>query len=463
MEMEQEEPNAEPPNRMDEDDGPENAAAATAVVPHIEQSSEMFKLNIDCFDETFDYLPLEDLTSVGGACKRLHQVAGYCFRMNYSDIEITSRQKDIVAFGMKVLRYINVTNFIEFFGKIRIDTHPGLQFLLKFQSKLLRVNQIKVHRMNLGELDIARMSGILDKIEILDILGSQHNLHLIAHCPKLRRLKIYDCTTDFDWHTLKCSTLETFEFRPYSYTNIERMVTFVQQNPNIRKVATTAYFLWVNRNLLRGESGIRLNELAILIDEKKTEDVFESFCRLLNDLHARQVYQRLQLYIWTEVSVCQEMINQLATVNGLVKLYNIGTMDPGTSLAILNNLEELYLKSSACVWNAENVVKNLTKLRRIDFHCGNTNLMPFIRFLAPLERIKLDYIYKSMHFNAETSIIDLVALNKERKKLPFARKITLYVNETYYLATKWALKETNFEFIRLKRVESFEWGHHFEY
>lgn len=50
----------------------------------IEQTGDIFKLDIDCFEESFDYLPFKDLVNVGETCKRLQRVAGYCYQQNYS-------------------------------------------------------------------------------------------------------------------------------------------------------------------------------------------------------------------------------------------------------------------------------------------------------------------------------------------------------------------------------------------
>lgn len=54
--------------------------------------------------------------------------------------------------------------------------------------------------------------------------------------------------------------------------------------------------------------------------------------------------------------------------------------------------------------------------------------------------------------------IDLPALNRERAKLENPQKVTLYATEEVYLATKWALGQTEFEFISLKLAESLNYS-----
>lgn len=50
-----------------------------------ERSVQMFRLNIDCFDEIFDYLSMEDLYSLGETCTRMQQIAGQYFKSHYSN------------------------------------------------------------------------------------------------------------------------------------------------------------------------------------------------------------------------------------------------------------------------------------------------------------------------------------------------------------------------------------------
>lgn len=51
-------------------------------------------------------------------------------------------------------------------------------------------------------------------------------------------------------------------------------------------------------------------------------------------------------------------------------------------------------------------------------------------------------------------IIDLAVLNEARTILAIDLKVTIYVPERVYLATKWAMKETDFGMIKLRRIES---------
>lgn len=49
-----------------------------------DERPRIFKLNIDCFDEIFDYLSTEDLLGIGQTCKMMQQVVGEYFKKNYT-------------------------------------------------------------------------------------------------------------------------------------------------------------------------------------------------------------------------------------------------------------------------------------------------------------------------------------------------------------------------------------------
>lgn len=77
--------------------------------------------------------------------------------------------------------------------------------------------------------------------------------------------------------------------------------------------------------------------------------------------------------------------------------------------------------------------------------------------------MKFLYLQDGTQFSTFNNIFNLIALNNARRQLADAQKITIYVKEEIYLATKWAMKETDFDLIRIKRYESFEWHHDFNY
>lgn len=112
--------------------------------------------------------------------------------------------------------------------------------------------------------------------------------------------------------------------------------------------------------------------------------------------------------------------------------------------------------SGKSVADLEILPNNLINLKYIRFASASIDdIMPFIRRSVDLKRISIYEFEAGVHFNTDTHVIDLLALNREREKLPDADKITLYVDERIYLETRWAIKETDLKFIRLRREAYF--------
>lgn len=153
----------------------------------------------------------------------------------------------------------------------------------------------------------------------------------------------------------------------------------------------------------------------------------------------------------------QEHIDKLARVNGLVRISEMNSFDK-LSYSGLKNVEELDLGTSKNVTDSNLFPDKLVSLKRISFtEARIVDIMPFICRSVEMHEIKIYELQAGVHFDEDTNAIDLFALNKEREKLPDARKITLFVSGKVYLRTKWAIKETDLGLIRLKRHDLFEW------
>ena len=78
-------------------------------------------------------------------------------------------------------------------------------------------------------------------------------------------------------------------------------------------------------------------------------------------------------------------------------------------------------------------------------------MLSFIQRLPKLKEIAVHFFIKT-----NQSHIDLCALNEERKKLPGACKLCIYVQENIYLETKMTPKNlyANHDLIEIKRMES---------
>lgn len=441
---------------------------AALPVPDLNQSADILKIDIDCFEELFEYLSLKELLIMGQTCKRLHQVVGYILGQNYSGVEVLSGGHGDLCIGDVDQAYCSI-KFIQFMRHISLYFDNGLHYFRQFQSKFRRLNRIHFQYIQLTRPKVERLKEIFVKIEVLQIIKSEisGNIHEIAlqFCPNIKHLSILGSSDDsdsditgMDLFRQKYPTLERFECNISSDHHVIELKTFLQLNPNIKKLAISCTQL---SGYMFGKplwnSNIQLDELAI---SGRFIDI--ELCHMLQKLHEQGFYKRLKLYLqFSELS--QSRVDQLATVNGLVKIYlGRSTYMHAVKLTNLQSLEEI------CIFESDRVsgmdVNLLSNLERVYFgHATFNDVWIFISRAPRVKRIKIDYLREGNYFDATNGIINLKALNAERRKLDGAQKLTIYVKEEIYLTTKWAVLDTDFNLIRLKRIESIEWEHDFQH
>lgn len=272
-------------------------------------------------------------------------------------------------------------------------------------------------------------------------------------------------------------------------------------NSNIRKLAINLKVLWDNKESLKA-ANLSLEELSInMISDhctyytKLTE--LTSVCQLLNELHEMGAYQRLKLYVDYNEDF---NLTEFASLSALIKLhvtqrtYNFDyplndkvTHSDRFALSTFRSLQEIYVRSSFNINDIEATADNLENLERIEIVSAVLDdLIPLIKRAKNLRKIKvkrfirtfshvkrtnekLYWIYTDSsvqtYLYEEQKVIQFIIVElslNERSKLSNVKMITLYVNEDVYLATKWMMRQTEFEFIQMKRVSSFEWDYDFE-
>lgn len=433
------------------------AAAAAVPVPvpvpvdavqngrNLNQTADIFRLNIDCFEDLFDYSTFTDLIAVGKTCKRMQNVAGYCFSQTYSTVETYVAYTGLNAVLDDGRTGTDVTHFTKFIKIVRISgKHPSIPRFLKIQPDLPQLKKLVIVDERLTDDVIVRMMETFGKLETLCLKTCYGNYDkIISHCAKLKLLCIHKCYDfNYNWLTRKCPTLEDLAFVPSQSEEAVDVVKFLELNPNIRKFGTSGAFLWTNQRSLLNASNIKLHELRV--DIWKSSVQLGELCRLLNELYKRGFYQRLKLKLSNvfRPGLCQ--------LNALVHLHHSGSP---IALSAFTNLEEICIVDGSII-DVERASISLVNLKRIRFRKVNiVDIMPFIRRSARLKQLAV----ASVEPLRNTDVIDLAAMNRERQKLANANKITFYVNEQVYLANKWALRELDLKLIRLTRLTYCEW------
>lgn len=251
----------------------DNGQIRIMTVPNKKNPAKIFKLDIDCFHEIFEWLSLRDLIAVGNTCKRLQRIAGDFFQLNYSGrsargendgIYISSLQSNIFSEyikkisisgnRLKAYRYIgsNCTNSIKYFrvhGFLPVDAFDCVKDILK-DVEVLEMNECFINGEfyenylkfcpNVKKLHVARSGYIQDKSIIIG--------------------------TGNEWLLRKYPTLKHFELTDSYDLNGNELKTFFEINKNINSFSTDARTLWENRQLF-SEINVSLDVFAINIQK----------------------------------------------------------------------------------------------------------------------------------------------------------------------------------------------------
>lgn len=278
--------------------------ATCGVFPLNSKDSAILKLDIDCFEETFDYLHLKDLISIGETCQRLQNVSGYVFHQNYSNVlkQCTSDGCYAWVKSFDLLNKFEVNIFWRFIDRIYMRSPNELKHFLRIHEHFKRLKQICFDFISLTIEDSKCMKAALAKVESLrfvncEVYGSLYDT-ILVFCPNLKHLyidgvQIKDTggcgTTDSeisnrpndgvnsfnlenttknlkfrmenDWLRRRYPMLEHLELISYTEFLIE-LVIFFKLNPNIRKLTVNDEFLWENSEVML-HVNVKLDELAI--------------------------------------------------------------------------------------------------------------------------------------------------------------------------------------------------------
>ncbi|XP_031633905.1 uncharacterized protein LOC116347460 [Contarinia nasturtii] len=438
----------------DEDNNP--AKRAVVAVNDEQKLAEIFKLTIDCFEEVFDYLSLKDLASIGQTCKRMKRIAGHCFLLNY---EPTTAYFHNGGFNYNRVKIDCFSNLIQnvFFNYEDATNDQTINFITLLKQ-FTSIKGLEIADVHLTMAWINEMEAILCEAESLTLVFSdcEENVFdaFVAACPKVKYLSLAQETNETHWLHKIFPALEHIQLCGFDWDETPALKTFFELNTTIKQFSVDVVLLWSNRELFKN-SNIKLDILAINYDFDDDKIEFDLFCRLLNELYEHGFYKKLHFY--SAYGVNQEVIDQLASVKGLVE-FRSGSSDDCINVGALSSLEELRVYESRFVTDLKTLPHMLLKLKRICFYFASSDdILPFICHATNLNKIKVECIQSGSHFDENDKILDLIALNKERKKLVGALKITIYVGEDVYLATKWATKQTDFNMIEMKRESSYAW------
>lgn len=433
------------------------------------ESSSIFILNSDCLFKIIDYLSLEDVYAFSKTCHHLQQVAGGYFQCNYPAATIIGLDDGILVQGS----YSKMNGFSAFIQNISIRGHVnGVDFgdaIKKFQFIAANcgesLKKMELINVSLHYDGIMCITKILSQIETLTmnetLLFAFHWEYFLKYCVNLHRLSVVLSTNcEHLWLLHRYPKLEHLELTTTKYGfSIDELRSFFDQNPNITSFSTTATYFSCNRIALKNA---KLNELTIQIEDSYKINL-KLLANILNEFYQRSIYKRLYLHILPKkekkTDKKNEMIGFIQSLNAL-EMLSISNYDCKIVLPPLINLKELNVFNGSRINNLKDLATQLMNLECIQFYMATSNdILPFIQKSQKLNKIKVKKLEKGTFFNGE--ILQIGRLNAERKKLIDAPKVTIYIKQNIYLATKWAITRTDFNFIEMKRDDADDGHFHF--
>lgn len=448
-----------------------------------EQSADIYKLPVELLAYIFDYLTLKDLCAIRQTSKWFDSIAGICFQKNYSAV-VRCFSIDIEN-GLKLNAFHQLIQTIDIMGSG--SKYNEFEYYFNRQSEFKQLKTMRITSVHdLEGLKLEEMREMLDKVEYLEIYRCTTSKIFTEKIPilfpNLNRLTMHSLFHERDDGVIDnhYPKLERFDINAMQ-TETVALGSFLERNPNIHKLAMDIKCLWNHRESIKAA---KMEDLAIKITDFYFVKNFASFYQLLNELHESESYQRLKCTT-SRILYMRDKWIELASLPALVGLTIGGCMDIRFALSIFQNLEEICIERSYLINDIEAMADNLVNLERIRFgYADLDDIMTLIKRARNVSKIKVTKFIRAASCGIsktterliyarpgrennrcfeeqEQKVINLSSLNTERAQLSDAKMITLYVTEEVYLTTKRVMNETDYDFIQLRRFESFKWDHDF--
>lgn len=274
-------------------------------------------------------------------------------------------------------------------------------------------------------------------------LSIQHSGHTISD-KKIKQ----------EWMLHQYPKLEHLDLIDDSAGKIE-LITLLERNPNIRRLSTLPSYLWENRDALL-KSTAQLDTLEIIIYDFVSQfapnlvgnEKAEPYWGLIECLRENGFFKRLHVY---KVCNTENQVTELMSIECIDWLY----VKQGNSL---RNCWAEYSLTRNSIPDQKITLANKMFFVNIEHLQLNTlstdEILPFIRHLPKLNKLKL--IPK--RFGEKQNPLQLITLNNAREQLTGACKVTIYVPDAFFVATKWANNgDIKLSLIEMKQSDTYDW------
>lgn len=431
-------------------------------------SAPILRLNIDCCEEVFDYLPLADLYALGQTCRSMRKVVGEYFKETYASVDIQLADKNsIQVWPQAVFRddFVKMENFNEFAPKLTINVNQNDYHDMNI-DEFTSLNQLYFTNGKITDANMTNFRKKLANIEMLNLECSEIDEpygSVLKYCKRLKHLSIHTheklINPRTNWLRRHYPMLEHLELKCNPLYRNDGFYGFLERHSTIKTFITNANFLWSHRSHFQ-------NSIAKidLFEFEYSDHADADFWSVLKQMHANGFYKRLHFRVYT---IDDEMAKQIASIPA-IEMLSVGTFGKQIPLPHFDNLKKLHISICHSPYNAEILAKVFTNLEEVFIgHAPYDFVMAFIKNSPKLAKFKIEVIPNLDETSDEEhpfngGNLDLVKLNNERRQLNGARKIVIYVPDNIFIPTKRATKngETCMNYIAIRRTYKFRWDDH---
>ncbi|XP_055316496.1 uncharacterized protein LOC129576061 [Sitodiplosis mosellana] len=444
-------------------DETDRTQSSIAGASNEQPSPKIFKLDIDCLDELFEYLSLQDLDSFAKTCKAMHKVAGEYFKRNYSGARIHIKENaapELIGIGGR--RSHKSSTFNQFVPNINFKGCPeSLKHYTFEPSDFGAINRLILEGKLLTEQMIDTLNVIFPKLETIQIIVSDIYVDIydtiLKRCSNLKCFELYrlryeprhEFPEPESWMCHKYPQLEYLCLFPIP--TIDNLMLIFQNNPNIHSFLITAEYIWEHQHELINFK-VQLDLLKVIMLRNISS---APFFKLLNQLYEQKCYKRLHIIVTAsdnQVTADDSFSAGFASLCGLEQL----DFKNGNDLLLLSdlpNLKELIVYGENNSFEPKLIPKKFPNLQRLYIHIANDeHILSIIQGLPKLQMLELNY-----DLDKKMTILKLPALNTERQKVANAQKVTICVPDEVFLRMKWSCGngDTNLQMIEMKRLASY--------
>lgn len=172
----------------EDDSDPQPMDVVVGIPIEEEQKPDILKLDVDCFEELFDWLSLVDLHTMSQTCKRLRQIAGYFFWNTYKNADVECKNGGIF------INNIQINSFCEFIRSISVVDDDLQCFHFIKSNDFISLKQITLHAIPLTTEKITCIKHILNKAEFVELFncttGGEFYGEFLQYCSNVKHLML---------------------------------------------------------------------------------------------------------------------------------------------------------------------------------------------------------------------------------------------------------------------------------